>query len=71
VAWANYQAQLAQAGITGDAALASTARVLNTQALTLGANDIFFMMACLFVLLIPLVWLARPPFHAVGTSGAH
>ena len=71
VAWASYQAQLAQAGITGDAALASTARVLNTQAMTMGANDIFLMMAALFMLLIPFVWLARPPFRAVGTGGAH
>jgi len=71
VAWANYQAQMAQAGITGDGALASTARVLNTQAQTLGANDIFLIMAVLFVVLIPLVWLARPPFRAVGTGGAH
>jgi DHA2 family multidrug resistance protein len=70
-AWASYQAQMAQAGITGDAALASTARLLNTQAQTLGANDIFLLMAVLFVLLIPFVWLARPPFRAVGTGGAH
>jgi DHA2 family multidrug resistance protein len=71
VAWASYQAQLAQQGITGDAAMAATSRVINTQALTLGANDIFLGIACLFVILIPLVWLARPPFRAVGTGGAH
>ena len=70
-AWASYQAQLAQAGITGDAALASTARVLNTQALTMGANDIFLAMGCIFLLLIPFVWFAKPPFRAVGTGGAH
>jgi len=70
-AWASYQAQLAQAGITGDAAMASTARVINTQALTMGANDIFLALAVLFVLLIPVVWLARPPFRAVGTGGGH
>jgi len=70
-AWAAYQGQLAQAGITGDAALASTAQVINNQALTMGANDIFLGMAALFVVLIPLVWLARPPFRAVGTGGAH
>ena len=59
-------------GITGDAALRQHgARGCNTQALTLGANDIFLMMAVLFVLLIPVVWLARPPFRAVGTGGAH
>jgi DHA2 family multidrug resistance protein len=70
-AWAAYQAQMAQAGITGDAAMASTAQVLNNQALTLGANDIFLMITVLFIALIPMVWLARPPFRAVGTGGAH
>lgn len=70
-AWASYQAQLAQAGVTGDAALASTAHVLNTQALTMGANDIFRLMSILFLLLIPFLWFARPPFRAVGTGGAH
>jgi DHA2 family multidrug resistance protein len=70
-AWVAYQAQLAQAGITGDAAMASTAQVVNGQALTMGANDIFYGIAMLFVILIPLVWLARPPFRAVGTGGAH
>ena len=71
VAWATYQAQLAQQGITGDAALAATSRVINTQALTMGANDIFLGIGLLFVILIPVVWLARPPFRAVGTGGAH
>ncbi|HXC58791.1 MAG TPA: DHA2 family efflux MFS transporter permease subunit [Steroidobacteraceae bacterium] len=70
-AWAAYQAQMAQAGITGDAAMASTAQVLNNQALTLGANDVFHIIMVLFILLIPMVWLARGPFRAVGTGGAH
>jgi DHA2 family multidrug resistance protein len=70
-AWAAYQAQLAQAGIHGEAAMAATAQVVNGQALTMGANDIFLMLAALFVVLIPLVWLAKPPFRAVGTGGGH
>ena len=71
VAWADYQAQMAQAGLTGDAALASTARVLNVQAMTMGANDLFLMMGVLFLALIPFVWFAKSPFRAVGTGGAH
>jgi DHA2 family multidrug resistance protein len=70
-AWAAYQAQLSQLGITGDAALANVSHTINTQALTLGANDIFLGMAAMFVVLIPMVWMARPPFRAVGTGGAH
>jgi DHA2 family multidrug resistance protein len=69
--WLTYQSQLAQAGIHGDAAMASTAQVLNTQAMTMGANDVFTILAWLFILLIPVVWLARPPFRAVGTGGSH
>ena len=36
-----------------------------------GANDIFLMFALLFVVMIPIVWLAKPPFRAVGTGSAH
>jgi len=66
--WIDYQAQLAAHGITGDAAYATVSQVIQTQALTMGANDIFRLLALLFVVLIPLVWLARPPFRAVGTG---
>jgi DHA2 family multidrug resistance protein len=70
-AWVAYQAQLHALGIQGDAAYATTAQVINGQALTMGANDIFLMIAMLFVALVPIVWLAKPPFRAVGTGGAH
>jgi DHA2 family multidrug resistance protein len=67
-AWLDYQATLAAQGITGDAAFAATSQTINTQAMTMGANDVFLMIGALFVVLIPLVWLARPPFRAVGTG---
>ena len=70
-AWLDYQQRLAAQGITGDAAFATTSHMIQTQAMTLGANDIFLLMAVLFVLLIPFVWFAKPPFRAVGTGGAH
>ena len=69
-AWADYQAQLAAQGIHGDTALATTSQILQTQAWTLGVNDLFHALAFLFVALIPLVWLARPPFRSIG-MGAH
>jgi MFS transporter, DHA2 family, multidrug resistance protein len=69
-AWVDYQAQLAAQGISGDAAFATTSRVLNSQAMTMGANDIFLLLAMLFMLLIPVVWLAKPPFRPVGTGGS-
>jgi MFS transporter, DHA2 family, multidrug resistance protein len=67
-AWLDYQAQLASQGIAGDAAIQSTARVVNTQALTMGANDVFLVIAVLFVLLIPLIWFAKPPFRPAGSA---
>jgi len=70
-AWAAYQSQLNDLGIHGDAAYATTAQVINSQALTMGANDMFLIFAMLFVVMVPLVWLARPPFKAVGTGSAH
>ncbi len=70
-AWTAYQSQLHALGMHGDAAYAATAQVINTQALTMGANDLFRLLAALFVMLVPLVWLARPPFRAIGMGGAH
>ncbi len=70
-AWAAYQQQLAHLGLHGDAAYAATAQVINAQALTMGANDIFRLLAMMFVVLVPFVWLAKPPFRAVGTGGGH
>ena len=70
IAWADYQTLLQSQGISGEAAYGATAQVVNTQALTMGANDIFMLLAGLFIALIPLVWFARPPFRAVGT-GTH
>jgi MFS transporter, DHA2 family, multidrug resistance protein len=70
-AWLDYQAQLAAQGITGDAAFATTSRMISTQSMTMGVNDIFLLLALLFVVVIPLIWLAKPPFRAVGTGGSH
>jgi DHA2 family multidrug resistance protein len=39
--------------------------------MTMGANDIFLVLAILFIVLIPVVWLARPPFRPAGTGGPH
>lgn len=71
-AWTSYQQQLADQGIQGPQALAYVDRLITTQAGTLGANDLFTLLAVLFLALIPLVWLARKPFGAVGSvTAAH
>jgi DHA2 family multidrug resistance protein len=48
-------------------------RVVTQQAFTLSALDLFYASAIVLVLLIPLLWLARPPRKAAGpaAAGAH
>jgi DHA2 family multidrug resistance protein len=62
--WTAYQAQLAAHGITGVGASQYVNQVISNQALTLGVNDVFNMLGLVFLLLIPFVWLAKPPFGA-------
>ncbi len=47
-------------GFSHDQALASINRSIDVQAYMLGANDIFYASALLFIALIGVVWLARP-----------
>jgi DHA2 family multidrug resistance protein len=49
-------------------------RIVDQQAFMLSANDIFYVSAWLFVLLIGVVWLARPVKGgppAQDAGGAH
>jgi len=49
-------------------------RIIDQQAYMLSANDIFYVSAVLFVLLIGVVWLARPvksAGSAAAATGAH
>ena len=51
---------LMNAGMTREQALAAINRMIDQQAYTLAADDLFFASAGLFLALIALVWLARP-----------
>ena len=66
---------LASAGLSPDQALASVNRLIDQQAYTLAATDVFYASALIFVLLIPLVYLTRPtPASAASAdaaAGAH
>ncbi|MGF6483972.1 DHA2 family efflux MFS transporter permease subunit [Paraburkholderia sp. JPY419] len=46
---------------------------VNTQAAMMGLNDIFFVSAIIFVLIIPLIWITRPAKGGGGpdAAGAH
>jgi DHA2 family multidrug resistance protein len=71
VGWLHYQADLAARGITGDGVFTYVDRVIAGQAATLAVNDVFFGLGCLFILLVPFVWLARPPFTGGRGGAAH
>ena len=62
-------------GLTPEQSYAQLNRVVDQQAFMLSANDVFFASAVLFVLLIAVVWLARPVHSAASArdaaAGAH
>lgn len=61
---------LGGAGLTPEQALAQINRLVDQQAFMLAANDIFLWSSVIFVLLIPLVWLARPVKAGAGAADA-
>ena len=63
-AWVQYRAHLGSHGISGVGASAYVDQLISNQASTLGVNDVFHLLGLIYLLLIPLVWLARPPFGA-------
>jgi MFS transporter, DHA2 family, multidrug resistance protein len=64
-ALANMQA----GGLTQPQSLERMNRMIDAQAYMMSANDVFFVSAVLFVLLIGVIWLARP-VKAGGAAGA-
>jgi DHA2 family multidrug resistance protein len=70
-AWTQYQAQLSAYGVTGTGAFQYVDQVITNQAMTLGVNDVFHVLGWMYLLLIPFIWLAKPPFTARGADAAH
>jgi DHA2 family multidrug resistance protein len=67
---------LGQAGIAGDAAYASVNRLIDVQAFTWAADDIFIGSAITFLLLIFTIWITKRPAKIAGgpnvdAGGAH
>ncbi len=68
------QNQLQAAGMTQEQALAQINRLIDQQAFTLAANDIFWASSMLFLVLIVLIWLTKRPVGHAGAAdagGAH
>ena len=65
-------ASLPGSGSDGTLGLALLNRLINTQAYVLSADDVFYGSAVIFLLLVPLVWLARrQKVSAPDSGGAH
>jgi MFS transporter, DHA2 family, multidrug resistance protein len=69
--WIRYQTGLSGQGIAGNGALQYVDILIGGQAATLAVNDVFTFIACLFILLVPFVWLAKPPFTGGRGGPAH
>ena len=65
-------AQLRAGGYSGEQALAVINRMVDQQAYTLAATDLFWLSSVLFLVLIVLVWMSKPTLGAAaGGGGAH
>lgn len=60
---------LTASGLTPEQALGAINRMVDQQAFTLAANDVFYASAVLFLALIPLVWLSHPLTGRAAGSG--
>jgi DHA2 family multidrug resistance protein len=70
-AWTDWSARLATAGFGGGSTLAHTENVLLQQARVIGANDVFRVLTALLIVMLPLIWVARPPFSAARQRAGH
>ena len=61
-------AGMRNAGLTPEQALAQVNRLIDQQAYMLAIDDVFFASAMIFLLLIPVVWFARPKL--AGSAGS-
>lgn len=65
---------LASNGFSTEQVMGQINRLVDQQSFMLASNDIFYASAVLFLLLIPLVWFARPQSGGAGSdaaAGAH
>jgi DHA2 family multidrug resistance protein len=66
--------KLASAGLSAEQSYGLLNQLVNQQAFTMAAVDLFNLSAVLLELLVPLVWLSRPARSIAGSAaggGAH
>ena len=68
-AQAMYESSWQGLGMTHQQASGWIAQQITNQGLIISANEIFWMSAGIFLVLLGLVWFAKPPFGAGGGGG--
>ena len=58
-------------GLSHTQSLGLLDQLVTRESLTLAVNDVFLACAVLFVVLIPILWFARPPFGSAGGAVGH
>lgn len=66
-------AKLAELGMDEQQSGAYIAKMITDQGLIISANEIFWLSAAIFILLLVLIWFARPPFSpgSKADAGGH
>ncbi len=63
--------QLKGAGLASKQGLSVVEQLLSKEAATLAVNDVFWACSITFILLIPVLWFARPPFGSTDGAVGH
>lgn len=61
--------ELAKIGLNEQQSAAYLAKTITDQGLIISANEIFWLSAGIFILLMVIVWFAKPPFGAGSKGG--
>jgi len=67
----DYLQQLHTLGASPGTAWSLVNSVVSREALTLAVNDVFLLCAIMFFAMIPIIWIAKPPFGNAAAATAH
>jgi DHA2 family multidrug resistance protein len=69
--WQHYQEKLQSVGVSAGHWIGSVEQIATQQAMTMAANDMFRFYGVLFIVIIPILWLTKPPYGGQVAEGAH
>jgi DHA2 family multidrug resistance protein len=68
IAYQQFSDQALQLGMTEVQKNALIDNLVNSQAYMLSTNQLMLVAACILIILMPLIWLSKPPFGS-GSAG--